>query len=70
MREWAGIQSVPRVITLDPISSGRVRFNPIAQVQSLRSSTKVSTMTARSLPASSATTVGGKASVSFEQSKR
>jgi hypothetical protein len=36
LREWAGIQSVPRLVTADPEHVGRAVFNPIAQIEQLR----------------------------------
>ena len=36
MKAWAGIQSIPRLVTWDPEHKGRVVFNPIAAVESLR----------------------------------
>jgi beta-fructofuranosidase len=36
MREWAGIQSIPRLITADPENKGRVLFNPVSTIEALR----------------------------------
>ena len=36
MKEWAGIQSIPRLVTLDPENKGRVMFNPLPAVATLR----------------------------------
>lgn len=34
--QWAGIQSIPREVTADPENPGRVLFNPLAALTSLR----------------------------------
>merc|ERR1712151_1149695 len=36
MREWSGIQSTPRTVSLDPDFAGRVLFLPIDAVKPLR----------------------------------
>jgi len=36
MREWSGIQSIPRTVSLDPENIGRVLFRPIPEVDGLR----------------------------------
>ena len=57
MKQWAGIQSIPRVITPDPESPGRVLFNPVQALTSLR--IKPSSLLARSLAPGSATELSG-----------
>ena len=36
MKEWAGVQSIPRLVTLDPEHKGRVVFNPLPALTTLR----------------------------------
>ena len=37
LREWSGVQSIPRVVSIDAEHAGRVQFWPVAEVESLRS---------------------------------
>jgi sucrose-6-phosphate hydrolase SacC (GH32 family) len=34
--DWSSLQSIPRVITIDPANNSRLTFNPISEVDSLR----------------------------------
>ena len=66
LKGWAGVQSAPRVVKPDADFPGRVTFEPLASLASLRDNSSAVHLSGVSVPARSALAVAGVAGVQLD----